>query len=125
MSNIVWEKSNFKFNKTNEWTDNTGKPFTDYYFTIEESSKRKELLHTIMEQGMQDISNVVVNIEKGDVVLQIQYIWNVDYVPCNDKLLYYALSYIISKRENRHILNIKFQKSFILFDWIHWYIRHI
>lgn len=97
MSNIVWEKSDFKFNKTNDWIDNTGKSFTDYYFTIEESSKRKELLHTIMEQGMQDISNVVVNIEKRDIVLQVQYIWNVDYMPYTDVQMYDILLELVSE----------------------------
>ena len=95
MNNIIWEESDFKFNKTNDWTDNTGKSFTDYYFTIKENSKRKELLHSIMEQGMKDISNVVVNTEKQDIVLEVQYIWNVDYVPYIDDQMFNVLHKLV------------------------------
>ena len=97
MSNIIWKESDFKFNKTNDWTDNTGKSFIDYYFTIEENSKRKELLHLIMEQGMQDISSVIVNTEKQDIVIEVQYIWNVDYVPYTNNQMYDVLYKLVSK----------------------------
>ena len=97
MDKVIWGRSDFKFNKTNDWIDKTGKPFTDYYFTIEESSKRKELLHLIMEQGMQDISNVVVNIEKKDIVLQVQYIWSVDYIPYTNDQMYDVLFELVSE----------------------------
>ena len=97
MDKVIWESSDFKFNKTNDWTDNTGKSFTDYYFTIEESSKRNELLHLVMEQGMQDISNVVINIEKHDIVLEVQYIWSVDYVTYTDDQMYDVLFKLVSE----------------------------
>lgn len=105
---IFWEESDFVFDETKEWTEEeTGKTFTDYYFTISNTEKRKSLLKSVMEQSMQNISRVIVNLDKQEVILQVQYVFNVSYVPCNDKLLYNTLSYIISKRENRHILSIK------------------
>lgn len=37
MDKVIWGRSDFKFNKTNDWIDNTGKPFTEEYISVEMS----------------------------------------------------------------------------------------
>ena len=95
MNKIIWENSDFAFNKTNNWTESaTGKQFTDYYFTIE-TPKRSQLLESIMEQGMQDISHIIVNTEKKEIILEAQYIWNCNYIPYDNPQMYDILFELI------------------------------